>query len=74
MTEAAKTCGVPGAPFGEDNGRAKLTEREVLELRSRWSNAVGRRGSQLVEQLANEFHISPRQCRNVIYRRSWPHI
>jgi hypothetical protein len=74
MDEAVKMCGVPGAPYGADNGRAKLTERQVLDLRSRWRNALGRRGTSLIEQLANEFHISKRQVRNIIHRRSWPHV
>jgi len=74
MNEAVKMCGVPGAPYGEDNGRAKLTERQVLELRSRWNTALGRRGNKLIEQLAKAFGISKRQVRNIIYRRSWPHL
>ena len=74
MHEAVKMCGVRGAPYGEDNGHAKLTEQQVHLLRSRWQSAVGRRGAKLVEQLANEFDISKRQVRNIIYRISWPHI
>jgi len=75
MNEAVKTtCGRIGAQFGEDNSQAKLTEQQVLDLRSRWQNAVGRRGIKLIEQLSAAFHISKRQVRNIVFRRSWPHI
>jgi len=63
-----------GAPYGEDNGNSSLTEQQVLDLRTRWQTAVGRRGTPLIAQFASEYNVSKRQIRNVLYRVSWPHI
>lgn len=53
---------------GEKNGRAKLTEAEVLELRAR--RAAGER----LIVLAEEFGIGDSQVARIALGRSWKHL
>ena len=62
--------------YGEYNGRAKLTEREVSRIRRLYAikgnNRVGRLFSQ--RDLAKHFEISRMQIRNIINYDTWQHI
>ncbi|UVW54643.1 NUMOD4 domain-containing protein [Klebsiella variicola] len=54
---------------GEANGRAKLTEVEVLEMRSLHSSS----GIE-VSVLAEMYMVHPRTALDVVRRKSWSHI
>lgn len=56
-----------GTRFGEVVGSAKLSRSQVVEIR-----AIGTAMTQV--QIANRFGISARQVRNILNRRSWPHV
>ena len=59
-------------PSGEDNGRAKLTKQEVVEIRAKyrpdatWWNPTG--GART---LAREFGVSDRTIKRIIKREIW---
>lgn len=52
---------------GERAGRAKLTEDQVREIRSR-------RPAETFPALAREFGISKRQAQGIVARESWKHV
>jgi hypothetical protein len=54
--------------FGERNGRHKLTEEQVRELRSRHATGEG-----LVE-LARHFGIARQNAGGIVARRYWRHV
>lgn len=54
---------------GENNGKAILTEAQVLDIRRR---ASGMRGEQ--SEFAREFGVCPTTIRDVLSRRTWVHI
>lgn len=53
---------------GERNGSSKLTEEIVREMRERYGNG------ETTAKVAEEFFISQRQARNVIFGHSWKHV
>lgn len=53
---------------GETNGNARLTEAEVLEIRSRDRHGEAR------DDLAAKFGVSPVTVYDVTQRRTWRHI
>ena len=54
---------------GEDVGSSKLTEDQVLEIRSRYvPRLVG------LQTLADEYGVSQRLILSIIQRRIWNHI
>lgn len=53
---------------GVNHPRHKLTESDVLAIRSKRSNGVPAR------ILAKEYHLSLTHTKDVIKRKSWPHI
>lgn len=52
---------------GEQNGRAKLTEKEVLQIR-----AI--EGKMAAKDIALKFRISKSQVNDILKRRKWTHI
>lgn len=56
-------------PRGETNGEAKLTERQVLEIRRRFAA-----GGLLVKNLADEFGVTGTQIGAIVYGKNWRHI
>ena len=54
---------------GELNGCSKLTESEVLEIRSKFKPRVYTR-----EMLALEYNVKASTIKDVILRKSWKHI
>lgn len=58
--------------FGERNGRAKLTEAQVLEIRRRYVPFV--HGPNSSCQMAKEFGVSECSIQYAIRRKSWKHI
>lgn len=54
---------------GEQHGRAKLTENEVIAIRSRYAQGdIGHR------RLAADYGLSPAGLRFILIRRTWRHI
>jgi hypothetical protein len=57
------------AHIGVDNGRAKLTEAQVLEIRSLYITTA-----TSYKKLASAFGVSPNMIQFIIKRQSWKHI
>jgi len=53
---------------GSKNGQAKLTECAVADLRR--AAAAG----ATLEQLAEQFNVSPMNVRSILARRTWRHV
>lgn len=54
---------------GEDSYMAKLTEKEVLEIRSKF---IPRKYTR--DMLGAEYNVSPTTIKDIILRRTWKHI
>lgn len=54
---------------GEDNGQAKLTEAQVLEIRR---ISTGVRGE--LAAMGRAYSVSPRTIKDILSRRGWAHI
>ena len=54
---------------GEAHGEAKLTEREVRELRWQWET-----GEWTQQALASEFGVSRSTVQNTLARKVWVHV
>lgn len=55
--------------YGEDNGTAKLTEKEVIEMRRLYEN------TDLTQyQLADMFEVTQGQVSEIVNRKRWTHI
>jgi hypothetical protein len=55
-------------PKGSRNGSAKLREEDVIEMRRRYWHGDG------TSKLSDEFGISQRHARDVIFGRNWKHV
>lgn len=64
----ADKCRKGRQPRGETHPRAKLTERDVREIR----RADGHGSSQ--RELARLYGVSPRSIQFIIQRRTWTHV
>ena len=53
---------------GENNGRSKLTEREVREIRCLYKNGC------IQAQLARDYKVSPRLIGMIVRREKWRHL
>ena len=53
--------------YGENHGKAKLDESQVLEIRSRF-------GNESASELASVFGVSANQIRLIGNRKNWKHI
>ena len=54
---------------GADNGRAKLTEEQVIEIRSRYAA-----GGVSQRKLAAEFGVGQQLISRIIRRKTWTHL
>lgn len=54
---------------GELSGLHKLTNKEVLEIREKYSS-----GNYTQEKLADEYNVSRCCIGNILYRKTWKHI
>lgn len=61
--------GRPGRARGERNGRSKLTEQDVLEIRKR-----GLRKPINKSALGREFGVSGNQVNYILKKKSWAHV
>lgn len=57
---------------GERSGKAKLTEKQVREIRQRYKRWRANRSN--VIQLASEFGMSVPQIQAIVARKQWKHI
>ena len=55
-------------PSGEKNGRAKLTEAQVVEIRVRYSEG------DTQSELAKEFGVTQTAISHIVYGRNWPKL
>jgi len=54
---------------GSGNGRAKLTEKDILDIRKRYKE-----GHIIQKKLAEEYNVKNNTMSNIINRVSWKHI
>jgi hypothetical protein len=54
---------------GDKNGRAKLTEADVLAIRARYRFRV-----VTMIALAREFGVNPATINDILHGRAWPHL
>jgi hypothetical protein len=54
-------------PQGESNGRSKLTENDVREIRRRWPD-------ETQQDLADEFGLKQASVSQIVRRENWDHI
>jgi hypothetical protein len=54
---------------GSRHGAAKLTERDVREIRRRYG-----KGRETFAALATAFKVSPQTIGGIVHRRSWQHV
>jgi hypothetical protein len=54
---------------GEEVGTSKLTEREVLEIRSKF---IPRKYSRV--KLAKEYNVTEATIKDILYKRTWKHL
>lgn len=65
----ALTKGRRVSPRGEEQGRAKLTDESVREIRTRYKPKVC-----TFEALAREYGVTPATIARVYHRRGWTHV
>ena len=58
--------------IGVANGRAKLTEKDVVEIRRRYARFGN--GGETLKELAKEFHVSFVLIANIVKRKLWKNI
>jgi len=66
MSENIKIYGLSN---GENNGRSKLNEVKVMEIRKRYND-----GGITYVQLSKNYNVSPSLISSIITRRTWNHI
>ena len=54
---------------GEKNGRSKLTEQDVIEIRKQYELAKGKYGTQT--QLAKKYCVNRVQIARIVYNEQW---
>jgi len=57
------------APIGENAPNGKLTEAEVLAIRSEYRPIYG-----ILKRIANKYNITSTQVLHIVHRRQWTHI
>ncbi len=57
-------------PKGEASGVAKLTEKQVLEIRSKYVKG----GSVFQKDLARKYNVTTSTINNILLRKIWTHI
>lgn len=64
----AQSTGLSHLPQGEENGRAKLTEDEVVSIYHRMLNG------EINSKLAREFNVSPTTIQSIKKRINWSYL
>ncbi len=54
---------------GERKHNAKLTEKQVIEIRQAWQS-----GGFAVRELREKYNVSDTLIRNIIHRKTWTHV
>lgn len=54
---------------GERHGAAKLTEKDVREIRRRYAA-----GGETFASLSDAFRVSPQTISGIVHLRSWRHV
>lgn len=54
---------------GSRHGAAKLTEKDVREIRRRYA-----KGGETFATLATTFRVSPQTVSGIVHLRSWVHV
>lgn len=54
---------------GERVGTSKLTEQQVLDIRAKYTGAIG---EQI--KLSKEYGVNPATIRDLLFRKTWKHI
>lgn len=62
-------CRVLGKGRGESNNKAKLTKKQVIEIRDRFG-----RGGITQDEIAGDYKITPSNVSCIVNRKSWGHI
>lgn len=70
---AATTEMVNERNCGERHGNARLKNRDIEEIRTRFKMTDGPRGD-IVKQLSQQFGVSVRQIRNICFYYQWKHL
>lgn len=65
-----KTLEARDHPYGEDSSGSKLTEAQVLKIRSDW--AAGK--YRFRTEIAKKYNVDKKTITNVINRNDWTHI
>jgi len=60
---------MPPGGIGEKNGRAKLTESEVLEIRRLYAS-----GDYLQRELADRYGVTQAYISKIVNRKNWTHL
>lgn len=55
--------------LGELNGKSKLTESKILEIRNKYNS-----GAFSMQEIANLYEVTRECIREIIHRRTWSHI
>ena len=64
----------PPPRSGEANGRAKLTAKDVAEIRVLWDEVSHGEGISLIKSLAETYNCSEVNIKSIIYYRTWKFI
>jgi hypothetical protein len=64
-------AGVAVAPprLGAANGNAKLSARQVAQIRESYAT-----NGETMQSIANRFCVSKKQVLNIVHRRQWAHL
>lgn len=61
------------AQSGENHSQAKLTKKDVLEIRELFNKLISGK-KQFCETIAKKYNVNPKTIENVVYRLSWINI
>ena len=66
LQETREVIPWPNRQRGESNGRAKLTQHQVDEMRARWA-----RGRSSLRKLASIYEVSPSRVHRIVTKKAW---
>jgi hypothetical protein len=61
------------AQSGEKHSQARLTEKDVLQIRSDFALLTSGK-KQFMQTMGIKYGVGPKTIENVVYRLSWSHI
>ncbi len=71
----AFTNGLRKADKGQDNKNSKLTNKQVLEIRSKYKRGVNQHNTGYgLQRLANEYNVGQTTISHIIKNDNWTHI